>query len=374
MQKLKILELTNFSAGVCGVWQRVKQESELLSKKGHEVLILSSNSIKSTKLLAPKEETLDKIKIIRFPFKKIGGESLMFWLSKEAEKMALNFNPDIILAHSYRHPHTTKAIKLVKKSGAKVFLVTHAPFGRERGFIQNIFVKLYDFLIGKRTINKFDKDIIIARWEIPFLKKLKLKSEKIVYIPNGLPEEFFTQKNSVKEENKILFLGRVSPIKNLESIIKILPELDKKIKFEIVGPREKDYYEKLKILIKKLNLQDRVIFSEPIYNLKDKAKKIDEAKVFVLPSKSEGMSQALIEAMARGKRVLASNISANKELIDEGKNGFLFNLNNSQNLKDKIYQTLNLNLSQNKRISQNAKKSVEKFRWTNLIENLEELF
>ena len=86
------------------------------------------------------------------------------------------------------------------------------------------------------------------------------------------------------------------------------------------------------------------------------------------------MSQALIEAMARGKRVLASNISANKELIDEGKNGFLFNLNNSQNLKDKIYQTLNLNLSQNKRISQNAKKSVEKFRWTNLIENLEELF
>ena len=43
LKKLKILELTNFSAGICGVWQRVKQESLELSKRGHTVIIFSSN-------------------------------------------------------------------------------------------------------------------------------------------------------------------------------------------------------------------------------------------------------------------------------------------------------------------------------------------
>ena len=42
---MKILELTNYTAGGCGVWARVKNEAELLSKRGYDVRIFSSNFI-----------------------------------------------------------------------------------------------------------------------------------------------------------------------------------------------------------------------------------------------------------------------------------------------------------------------------------------
>ena len=60
---MKILELTHFSEGACGVWVRAKEESIRLAKKGHEILILSSNAIKGKEGTAPREDKIGKIKI-----------------------------------------------------------------------------------------------------------------------------------------------------------------------------------------------------------------------------------------------------------------------------------------------------------------------
>jgi len=79
MKKLKILEVCPFSAGVCGVWQRVKQEAEGLSKEGYQVTVFSSNITKGTNKIAKTNENLNKVKIKRFSSKKLGGESFMIW-------------------------------------------------------------------------------------------------------------------------------------------------------------------------------------------------------------------------------------------------------------------------------------------------------
>ena len=51
---MKILELTNFSAGICGVWARVREEAVRLAKK-HEVRVFSSNFVKGMDETAPKQ-------------------------------------------------------------------------------------------------------------------------------------------------------------------------------------------------------------------------------------------------------------------------------------------------------------------------------
>ena len=374
---MKILELTNFSAGICGVWQRVKQESELLARKGHEVLVISSNAVKGSNELASNTDKVNGFKIIRKPFKKFGGESFMSW---NFEKEAMNFKPDIIIVHSYRHLHTTKALKIVDKLGkqgkrSKVFLVTHAPFERERGFLQNLIVWLYDFFIGSYTINKFDRIIAITKWEIPHLLNLGVKKEKVVYIPNGIPKEFFIQKKE-REEHKILFFGRVSSIKNLETLIKAVDLInDNKISLEIVGLREEEYYNKLKKLVSELNLDNRIIFSPAIYNTKEKIKKIDSCKIFVLPSISEGMPQSLVEAMARQKIVITSNNKGNSDIIQNGKNGYLFETKNEERLAEIIDYCLdNKNKKDLEKVKKEAKRLVLKFQWSKLINDLEKLF
>jgi len=369
---MKILELTNFSAGSCGVWTRVKQESELLSQK-NEVIVFSSNATKDSDIIAPEKDKIGKIKIKRFPFKKLGGESFMSW---NFEKEAITFNPDIIISHVYRHPHTKESLKLAKKlrkrgKKCKVFLVTHAPFvpdNSTRSTFSKIVVKLYDFFIGPRIINKFDKVIPITKWEISFLKKLGVKEDKIVYIPNGIPNNFFTQKKA-KSEDKILFLGRISPIKSLETAILALPLVDsKEIKLEFVGPADEDYLKKLKALVNDNKLEKRVTFSKGVYNLNEKIKKIDSCNIFVLPSLREAMPQALIEAMSREKIVIASNNLGARDLIKDKETGFLFNIGDEKDLADKINFAL-----KNKSTGKRAKDFVERFNWDNLIKKYEVL-
>jgi glycosyltransferase involved in cell wall biosynthesis len=298
------------------------------------------------------------------------------------EESALRYSPDIIIAHSYRHPHTLKALKIkekLTKNGkiCKVFLVTHAPFARgdSRSFIQNLIVWFYDLLIGKRTIRNFDRVIAISKWELPYLKKLGLKEEKIVYIPNGIPEEFFNLKKQEKEQNKILFLGRISPIKDLEVVIKSLSLLeDKSLTFEIVGPAEEEYKNKLIILIKRLNLEKRVIFSPAVYNIKEKIKKLDSCKIFVLPSKSEGMPQSLIEAMARGKICIASDIASIKDIIQDNKNGFLFKQGDEYQLSNTFKKVLKMNNFIIKDIMKNTVQMSRRFKWSILIKDLRKAY
>lgn len=374
-KKQRILELVNFSAGICGVWARAREESSRLSKSGYEVRVFSSKATKGESKLACENDNVANIKIKRFSFKKLGGESFMSWNFK---KEALKFCPDIIICHSYRHLHTLGALEIkeeLKKKGrnCKVFLVTHAPFERtdSRTFLQRVIISLYDLFIGKKTINKFDKIIAITKWEIPYLKKLGVKDSKLVYIPNGIPEEFFKLKNQAREENKIFFLGRIAPIKNIEVLIKAMNLIkDKKIILDLIGPAEEAYKAKLIELVKEQKLEQRVFFHEAVYDVKEKISIIDSHKIFVLPSKSEGMPQVLIEALARGKIIIGNNIPAIRDLILEGKNGYIFN-DNEKSLANKLDLITD---KKNNQIQENAINSVREFNWKIIIKKIENLF
>jgi len=369
---MKILEITAFSAGICGVWTRVFAESKLLAKKDHEVYVLSSNAVKGSNETAIPFEEIEGIKIRRFPYKKLGGESFMSW---NFEKELLELKPQVIIAHAYRHLHTTKALKLARKINSKIFLVTHAPFIEDnstRSFAGKLSVLFYDKFIASKTLNGFDKIIAITNWEKPYLLKLGVKEEKIVYIPNGIPDEFF--KTKPKKGKNILFLGRVSPIKNLESLIFAMSLVkNKKIKLDIVGPAENNYKEKLVVMIKEMKLEKRVRFYPPVFDLKQKIRLIDEYEIFVLPSKREAMPQALIEAKARGKIVISSKSEGGKEMINNNEDGFLFEIDDYHKLAEIIDNITKMDLNEKARIQKNALKSVEKFKWSYLIDKIEKL-
>ncbi|MEK6881093.1 MAG: glycosyltransferase family 4 protein, partial [Nanoarchaeota archaeon] len=312
------------------------------------------------------------------PAKKLGGESYLSWDFEKVEKEVLNYNPDVIIAHAYRHKHTTKVLKIAKKLNCKVFLVTHAPFvdkDSTRSLLAKLAVKFYDRFIGKKTINQFTKIIAIAKWEIPYLKKLGVSDKKIVYIPNGIPDQFFKQKIKPFKRRNIIFLGRISEVKNLQILIKAFNILNKKNKnliLEIIGPEEQPYAGSLKTLTEKLNLN--VKFLPPIYNLNKKIRALQEADIFVLPSKREAMPQALIEAMSLGKIVISSRTRGGLEIISNGATGFLFDIGDEKGLSEIIEFCLN---EKNKKlintIKEKARKRSEEFKWGVLSKKLDKL-
>ncbi len=371
---MKILELTNYTAGICGVGTRVKEESRLLAQKGHEVRIFSSDFTKGSKDRAPSEEKIGQVLIRRFKGVKLGGESYMTWNKRGSlEKAIIDYRPDVIIAHAYRHTHTVIASKVAKKIGAKSFLVTHAPFVENdstRSLLSKWYIHAFhDPFIGRATLKRFDKIIAITKWEVPYLRKLGVPENKISYIPNGIPDAFFTQKPVMLQKNKILFLGRVAPIKNIETLLGALAlTKNKSVVLEIVGPCEEAYLLLLKKMIFDLNLTKRVTFSEPIYDLAQKIRKIDSAALFVLPSLREAMPQALIEAMARGKIVLASNNSGTRDIVKDKKNGYLFSIGDKENLARLIDSLID---SPQDKMKSQIINSVVQFKWSEIIKTLE---
>ncbi len=356
----KILEICNFSSGVSGVWSRVFEEAKRLVGK-YEVHVFSSD-IENGQINQIKEETIEGVRIKRFRVKSRLGYALFFDFEKEAMKL----RPDIIIAHGFRKPYLGRVIKLAKKMKIKSILVTHAPFVEKelRSSGLNLIVSLYDIIYARKILNSFDKVLAITDWEIPHLSKLGLEKKKIDIVPNGIPDEFFSFKKREEKKGKILFFGRVDPIKNIETLLKALSSFEGKYELEIAGPGDKDYIMSLKELADNLGI--RAKFTGPIYDIKDKIRKIDSAEIFILPSKREAMPISLIEAMSREKIVISSDSEGGKEIIEDGKNGLLFRRGDSDNLREKIELCFE-DKSRIKRIRANAKKSVNKYRWSKII-------
>lgn len=321
---MKILITCQFSSGICGVWSRVKADAKQYIKEGNQVQVFSSNAIKGESGTAPEEEIVDGIHIRRFGYKKLGGESFLLW-SREWKKYALEYKPDLIVVHGYRQIYTTSALRLGKKLGCCVRLIGHAPFvegDTTRSFLAKWIVRIYDRTYGKWTINKFDKVITITKWENKYWKKIGLKDEKICYIPNEVDKLFHTIPIGELGDRDVLFLGRVSPIKDIETLIRAAEKLPD-VKFSIVGPVEDEYGMKLHEWIETAQLHN-IEFYPAVFDVKEKIKIIDAHKIFVLPSKREAMPISLIEAFARKRIVITSDNPGCREIVENNKNGYLF--------------------------------------------------
>jgi len=171
---------------------------------------------------------------------------------------------------------------------------------------------------------------------------------------------------------KIVYTGRVAPIKNIEVVIRALKLVkSKKITFEIYGPTEKEYLEKLNKLISELEVEKKVKIIIKTYDRKEHIKKLDESLFFILPSRSEGMPQSLIEAMARQCIVIGSDNHGNKDLIEDGKNGFLFLNDDEVDLASTLDEVFEMSVNDLNAIGKKARKSVEKFRWDKIIDKIE---
>ncbi|MBS3074214.1 glycosyltransferase family 4 protein [Candidatus Pacearchaeota archaeon] len=362
---MKILEICEFSAGICGVWTRVFHESKLLQKLGHEVYVFSSDIEKGTGKKVSLKELREKIEICRFPSRKtyFSGNVHAFNFEKELKKL----KPHIVITHLI-HPHSFRALKLCREMQIPCIIVTHAPFDVKRNFPLNIITWAYYNFHVKKKIRGFDKVIAITKWESPHLLKMGASPNKIIYLPNGIPSEFFRQKIKPFRRKKLMFLGRVAPVKKLETLIASFNKIeDKHLVLEIVGPVEKGYEE-----IKNYSSQ-RIIFSPTIRSLNAKIKKLQEADIFILPSMREGLPQSLIEAMALGKIVVSSDTAGAKEVIIDGKNGFLFNIGDKDDLAEKIKHVLKMHNSDIAKMQKAARNSVRGFDWKIVINKLNKL-
>lgn len=125
-------------------------------------------------------------------------------------------------------------------------------------------------------------------------------------LPSG--EAFRTRFGIGADETVVLYVGRISPIKNLEAVVRAfaLANLEK-ARLALVGPElEPEYAASLRSLIEELGLRERVLWTGELYE-SDKLSALAAATVFVLPSTYESYGNAAAEAVASGVPVLLTH-------------------------------------------------------------------
>jgi len=166
-------------------------------------------------------------------------------------------------------------------------------------------------------------------------------------LPNGVAvpdrdklksEYLFDQLSIDKNDQTITCVARLHKQKDHDTLLKAFGKLqhdypDTKLLFCGNGPRKKE----LKQLAHKLDITDNVLFLGRRDDINEILKIAD---VFVLPSLFEGMSNALLEAMAMGRGCIVSDIPENAELITDGQNGLTFQTGNSNDLCNNLQRFL----------------------------------
>ena len=179
--------------------------------------------------------------------------------------------------------------------------------------------------------------------------------EKISVIPNGVDKSKFypMQKDEIseviptpKESQKFcIFIGNLKEEKNIRMLvhafIKVINTYGSHNVLHILG--NGSLYNEISGLIKINNMQENII----LHGVVDHSLIPDwmnMADLLILPSDNEGMPNVVLEARACGTPVLLSNIDAHNELVEEGVNGYLFNLKDVDDLVEKINLALVSNL------------------------------
>jgi glycosyltransferase involved in cell wall biosynthesis len=218
---------------------------------------------------------------------------------------------------------------------------------------------------------------------------------KVRMVPNGVNIERFSRfkqgklklLNGLSKDEKILLtVGNYRECKGFENIIKAMPAILKVIpdaKCIIVGRNN----EVLKPLIKDLGLEKKVIIKGPVKYTSIPVRKNDSgqdelASIFALSTiyisagideGAEGMSLALLEAMASNLPIIATSISGNRDIIEDGINGILVKPSCIEDLSKETIRLLK-NKSKRDRMTSAQKDMVEQYGWNSVAKKYIEVY
>jgi len=222
-----------------------------------------------------------------------------------------------------------------------------------------------------RKLFKFegDKTIAISKAVKSHLtQNLKIKEEKVRVVYNGIDQERFLPKTKDKEKygfkkNDFLvgLLSRISAEKGHFLAVEAMQQLSVKypdLYLVITGTGR--LQEKLKKYVAQTGLENKIKFlaypSEEILDILD---------LLVMPSQSEGFGFLIIEAFLKGVAVVGFNTGGIAEIIENKKNGLLFEHYESSSLKAAIEEMIN-NEGLGKQLAENAKKDALRFSLENM--------
>lgn len=281
-------------------------------------------------------------------------------------RLLFKIKPDIVHAHLF---NASLFVRLLTIFFNLKRVITVQMIRPKRPFWQ----KIVDFLL-----QFFTHKIISASFAIKKqLIKEGILKHKIQVIYNGFLKEIMDKKNNFLREkynikDDVFIVGSISRLdkdKGIDILIKCANILNNKnIVFFVFGDGKER--KRLENMIAYYGIRD--IFFMPGFT-NEPLKVLCDFDLFVLPSRTEGLGIAILEALSVKKVVIASNVGGIPEIIQNGKNGILFESENYKELASKIELLLKDKELYNM-LKKEAENTLEKFKIEKVSHKLDRLY
>lgn len=288
----------------------------------------------------------ERIKIINPSFNKENTNILLYYakVALHFRKHVKSIHPDVVISYGdFLNPISILSIRMLD---FPIYVSDRSSPGKKFPFyVEFLRRRLYPKAAG----------IIAQTSRAADQKRLMIGQNANVKIIQNPIRPVSQKRTEVK--NVVLGVGRHYHVKGLDRLLEAFAKIeDKSWELHIAGatgPETKN----LKLQAESLKIADRTVFLGAV---KDIDFVFSYSKIFVLPSRSEGFPNALIEAMAHGLACVSFDINAGpKDIIDDGLNGILINDGDVNSLAKKIDELI-VNENVRSQLGEKAKELKEK--------------
>jgi len=356
--------------------------SRELTRRGHEVHVFTVDEYKGEKI-GPSEDIVEGIHVHRIPLWLDLSYRAKMWKGLRRRLIMGEF--DIIHTYDYGQHHSYVAVKAgeaAKKPVALTVFDVHSLIPRP--FHKRLFMRLFDRCMARVTLRKATKVLVRAPNLVESLIEMGVSREKIIVTPSGINVEAlhptngntFLRKYSISGNPLILYLGRLHSMKGPQYLVMaastVLATYPDAV-FVFVGPDQKGFRSELIKMGKQYGIEDKLVFTGPIYDFEIKLAAYAAADVFVLPSGYEGTSQAIFEAMAQAKPIVATKRGGIPFQVEDGKEAVLVEYGDSTALASAVLRLLN-NRDLAEKLGRQAREKVKRFTYPVLLNQLEKIY
>jgi glycosyltransferase involved in cell wall biosynthesis len=299
-----------------------------LAAAGHNVQVLTTDTLSPTERLDTLHETLDGVHItrVRNRSNRLRGTlnlSTPAGIQAAARRLIDQHQIDIVHCHELRTVENLRVTPVANRQGVPVVVSPHGTLPLTTG--RQIVKRGWDWAFGKRLLPRFEGVIALTADEAADARTVwaaqgvALHDNQIAIVPNGVhlddyatlpPAEPFRTQWKLGSGPVVLFLGRLHERKGLQLLIPAFAAALQQANVSaaqdsrllIVGP-DAGMLAALRELAQAHDVADRIIFTGLLTGA-DKLAALAVADVFALPAVGEGFSMAVLEAMACGLPVI----------------------------------------------------------------------
>jgi glycosyltransferase involved in cell wall biosynthesis len=378
-----------------GVETVVKEVSERLVQRGHDVTVYTTNLKTQVPWQCFEDYAADSyvngVRVIRLPVKRYPSPYAPYPTIPGLIKAIFDSDDDVVHAHSHRYYQIFACVAAKLKRGRRhgryemPLVVTpyfHPPSNQESTG-SRFLMGVDDIFVSRRVYKMVDKILTVTDSEKLFIERFAPLT-KCMTVPLGIDIEDWTPipdgrlfRNRYKisqGENVVLYTGRLADNKGLEHLVDSSYDVvakHPKTTFVIVG----EDWGVLKRLKKKIwanNLDDYFVFTGHIHSYELFKSAYAAANVFVLPSEWESFGIVLLEAMACGTPIVASDVGGIPDVV--GGVGRIFKYGDTRALAENIVDILDNEDLEREKSSKGRAKVIENFTWSKVVDRLEGIY